>query len=457
LVAESVFGQQSALADGLGLEPLAVNFTSPFYQGFDAGLEITADEISYADVLTGQNASLELVMIDGSVDLNDVAFSTLGGKFFGGAQIKNTQGTVLANLRYAFSDIDAREAMRTLKIQNVTSGKLSLQGSSEASGKSLEALITNLSGDGLVAVENINLTGFDASGFDAILLETGVDEYEIATEKIQALIVENLLVSATKIAKLDAPYSLTRGRMRVRNVNQSTDDAELTGSLEIDLTDRSLQADMNVLFDPGKREIIQGADPQIELSWSGPVGNLELEIDTDRLESYLSLRAFEESQRRIETLEAQVIEKQRLQQQIALSFAIEQYQNRKREEQIEQNSLNESLRFNNASRLSTEAAKQRKEQARRLEEEAKRRAEAARLKAEEEKRLADELKARQAAEEKARIERERERKIRAAAEKAAKAKAKRQAEARPEDVPIGVQQLLQENIIKNLENFLGGN
>ena len=55
-------------------------------------------------------------------------------------------------------------------------------------------------------------------------------------------------------------------------------------------------------------------------------------MGTGLLEGYLSVRAFESSQRRVETLEAQVIEKQRILREVAYSFAGERYREKLAEE-----------------------------------------------------------------------------------------------------------------------------
>jgi 23S rRNA pseudoU1915 N3-methylase RlmH len=92
------------------------------------------------------------------------------------------------------------------------------------------------------------------------------------------------------------------------------------------------------------------------------------------------LRAFEASQRRLESLEAQVIEKQRLRGVIAYSFAKEQFKERKRLEAIR---LEEERKQREA-----EEARKREEERLRKEAEA---AEQARLKRlEEERRIAEE-------------------------------------------------------------------
>jgi len=187
--------------------------------------------------------------------------------------------------------------------------------------------------------------------------------------------------------------------LRVRNVVQKIGATQLTGDFKYDLSSQETDAKVSALFEPAKRDKISGADPQVSFLWKGQGSSIEPQLETAALESYLSLRAFENSQRRIETLEARVLETQRLQRQIAFAFTREQYRTRKEEERI---------------RLEEEARKQAEaEERERLQLEEEKRLEAARREAERKakeletaKRKQAERKARERAEAE-RLERER--------------------------------------------------
>jgi hypothetical protein len=510
LLGESVFGRQSALlgnvANDLGIDSGETSFSDPYYGGHDADLKLEAETIHVGDLLEGQKASLSFVMLDGSVNVSDLTFVTMGGRFSGGFELKNTQGTVLANSRFAFSDINLQTLMNTVEMSDFARGKVSLQGTGEATGKSTSALVASLSGNGVAEITGLSLIGLNPDGFDDILLETGVDGYEIVSDEIRELVEETILTAGMQLDAVQTPFSITRGQVRARNVTAEASGTELLGNLEINLPEQTVDASLGLLFDPGRREAIKGVDPQLLVSWNGDFSAPGRTTDTDRLESYLSLRAFEQSQRRVETLEAKVIETQRLQQQIAMTFARENHLERRRKEEIERQDREETRRLENASRLflenlerredelarereeaerkrQEEEARRKAEEQARLEAERKAREEAERLKAEQEareaaaraeaERKAREEEERRAAEEAARLEEERkaeeaaakeaaEREAREAAarqkaEQEARRKKAGQGESGNDDVPVEVQNLLQENIMRNLENFLNSN
>lgn len=86
-------------------------------------------------------------------------------------------------------------------------------------------------------------------------------------------------------------------------------------------------------FDPGI-EWVDGADPQIVLSWSGELKNPKRDIDVQPLSGFLSLRNFEHEQRRVDLLQATILEKQRLRRDVVVTNARVRYRQRLRAEEL---------------------------------------------------------------------------------------------------------------------------
>ncbi len=512
LVADSVFGRSDLLGAGaFGLEQDR-EFNVSIYSGFDAKIKIEAENIATGLGTTGSSAATELVMLDGAVDLNDVSFLAMGGEFSGSASVKNVEGTVLGTVQFSLKNAEIDRLRSLMDLPDFASGRLSLNGSLETSGRSRTAMISNLAGNGIVSFGGLSIEGIDPNSFPDILLQTDVEGFEIYAEGINALIDETVLVSGFDIDSIDSPFSVTRGRLKIRNLVHETEQTDFNSSMEVDLSGGMLQAATLLTFKPGKRDRISGTDPVVTISWDGQLSNPGREIDSSQLEGYLSLRAFENSQRRIETLEAQVIEKQRIQREIAFNFAREQHEIRVAEEALralevyERKRIEEAIRKlqDDRARLEEEA-RIREEEARRLEEQRKaeelarieaekaRKAEEARRLAEEQRRLEELRKA----EEQARLEAERQAAAKRAAEQAFELEALRQAEERRraaeaaaaeerrlaaeaaavereigntgsgiEGEPLppakpadneGIAPSLRENIIQNIENFLNTN
>jgi len=395
VLAETVLGTHGGVPQIETFDGAQANFREALYKGYDARLKLAANAFKFNDDHTGQNARLDLVMLDGKLDLNALQFDYLGGVASGAASLQNTGGTVLANANFVLQDIDGGALLSSQQVSENISGKVTISGALESTGRSYDALVRNLSGDGILDFKEASIKGFAPMIFDEVLSETEDEDYEISSENIVELVENTAFNSSTEFQNINVPYSISRGELRVRNVVQKIRGTQITADFIYNIAARSMDAKVSTQFEPKKRDQIAGADPQVTFVWQGQGKGIKPQIETANLESYLSLRAFENNQRRIETLEARVLETQRLQRQIAFAFTREQFRVRKEEER---------LRLEEEARIKTE-----QEEARRAAEAARLKAEeAARTRAAEEARLAAEAEAQRQAEEEERLKREAE-------------------------------------------------
>ena len=380
LLAESVLGVTTTTQDS-GLKASDQNFGEAYFPGLDGNIQLKAQEFALDDSILGRDASAELVMLEGALDVNSLEMTLFGGQARGSLNLKNNQGVVLAKFQYDVENAQGTELARRLKFGEFASGQVTLNGSLETSGRSRSALVSNMSGNGILDLKNLSVEGLYPDNLDPIMLETGAEDYEIKSDRIADLVRDNLLINRFSLSEIEVPFSINGGRMRVRNLAQSFGNTRMIGNMEADLSSRDIVADLKLIFDPGRREQISGVEPQLSFKWTGSVQDPDLRIETDQLESYLSLRAFEQSQRRVETLEAQVIEKQRMQRHIAFAFAREKYVERKNEEELRRQEL-ERLRLEEEARAAEEARLKQEEEERQRQEELAR-LEAERIKQEE--------------------------------------------------------------------------
>ena len=131
-------------------------------------------------------------------------------------------------------------------------------------------------------------------------------------------IVETLLNNGeAKLPPTGIPFNITDGVLRVQNVSVATELAKVTGNAQISLPQKRINASLNIALDPGK-ETLAGAEPAIRLDYSGLLASPGRTMDVTDITGYLSLRAFERERRRVERLQSNVLEKQRLRREVAL-------------------------------------------------------------------------------------------------------------------------------------------
>ncbi|MEZ5870621.1 MAG: AsmA family protein [Nitratireductor sp.] len=358
-----------------------VVFGAPLLQGVDGEVEVVADTIDAGFAAQGTAFSARAVVVDGSLSLQDFRFGWYGGEVSGSGGLRISNGEAIANLQASLSGGNAGQMVSDAGFPPRIGGTATISASLDASGRTLEALASSLSGSGVVSLSDGRIDGLSTTGFAQILAQGGVEKFEILPNTVQPIAREAMLGGSLPVSNYTGAFSVTKGRIVLRNIAIEGEGGSVDAGISISVVDGETDLTAVVRLDAGK-EKLAGADPAASFRWSGSPGDLVLETDSGALEGYLSLLAFEREQRRVELLQESVMEKQRL-----------------RREVIESNSriaLREELRREELRRL---------EELQRLQREAEERrkaAEAARLKAEEEARLKAEEEARLKAEQEAR-------------------------------------------------------
>ena len=393
---------------------------APGQPGLEIALE--AAEIDLGRGGTARNFTADLSTGTGLMALENAEADWFGGRLGGRVSLSNADGSVFLSGRLTAAGADLAALDRAVRGASTFSGTAGASVSLEGTGKSRRELVASLAGGGKLTVADLTISGLDSSAFNRILGAADREDFKIETDAVAGL-VDGLMAGGEMQAEaLRLPFTLTGGVMRFAGTGISDENAELSGDARVDLIGLRLQSDWRLAFEPGV-EAIAGGDPSVVFGLGGLLVDPAVSIDAGQLTNYLSMRAFERERRKVELLQAGVVEKQRLRREIAL--------------------LNERAAQREAARLAAEeaariaaeeAARQAEEEAARLaEEEAARQAaeEAARQAAEEAARQAEEEAARLAAEEAARQAEEEARRAKeekAAAQRAAEEAARLAAE-----------------------------
>ena len=172
--------------------------------------------------------------------------------------------------------------------------------------------------------------------------------------------------------------TIAGGVLRAPPVVLSRPEASLTVEARADLGSGPVGASGELVYDAGLEAVV-GAEPAVRFEAEGEPGAVEVKLDTGPLAQFLTQRALEREQARVEAMQAQLLERQRLRREVRYYASLQFERDRLAEEQ---------RREEEEARAAQEARKAAQEaEARRQAEEA------ARLKAEQEARRAAELEA----------------------------------------------------------------
>lgn len=380
-VAAMVLGDTSLQGEGRWPDtPFRNRVAAPF----SADLDLSTGSLAMGPFGTAQDVTAAMRLDGEGLHISDFKGSAFGGTLSGLAELKNNGGTGLfsGQLKLAGADLGV-----LLEGSGIT-GHGDIAASLSASGKSAEAMVAALSGSGSVAFGGTSVPGINPNAFPLLLARADAVGRDIDAGKVAgfapAIIGEGTFAAASG----EAAFTVAGGVLRAPPLTLATPTANLTAEIKADLNNGTVAAAGEVAYAPGN-EALAGSEPAIRYSVEGPLGATRKHFDTEPLAQFLTQRALEIEQARVEAMQAALLERQRLRREVRYYAALEAQRDRLVEEQ------------------------------RRAAEEARHRAEQERAKAETEARAAAEARARAEAEARAKADAE----AKAKAEEAARQRA----------------------------------
>jgi uncharacterized protein involved in outer membrane biogenesis len=368
---------------------------------FTADLDISAGTVS-----VGSLGSASEVRMAARLDREGLRLSELSGKAYNGQlsglfELKNTDGTGLfsAQLKLAGTDLGLALAGTGLD------GKSDFTATVSATGKSVEAMVAALSGSGTASLRGLKIPGVNPDAFATILAQADVVGRDVDAAKTAAF-APSIVGSGTFAAEdAELAFSVAGGVLRAPPLTLKTPAAVLTTEMRADLNAGAVAADGSIAYQPGD-ERLAGLEPAVRFTVKGPLAAPAKRFDTGPLAQFLTQRALEREQARVEAMQAVLLEKQRLRREVRYYASLQEERDRIAEELRR---ADEALRL-----MAEQEARRKAEEAARAEAEAARAEEAARQKAAEEalgeaQRKADEGAAQQAEEAIRLVEQERAR------------------------------------------------
>jgi hypothetical protein len=324
LLAGLVTGHVDAIGPDTG-------FGAPIYDGAAVNLDWTAERL-FAGPVAFEQADGTLVMNGGLATMQNMT-ALLGedSQIAATMRVQNAGGAVSLGgevelVAVALGDL----AAVPVPVTGAADLALSLTGG----GRTLSELGRSLTGTGVVAADDLAVDGLDADGFDAIIDGADAIGFGITPAQIQTVVEDALFSGQTWLGAAEAPLTVTGGIARAANLSFGDQDGRLqiTGDVTLDLIERAPTGALTVTLDPGS-EAIAGMAPAVDLSF-GPdeAETLGAAIGYQPVTAYLTQRALEIEQARIERLQARLLERQRMRRELRYARYLRAEDNARREE-----------------------------------------------------------------------------------------------------------------------------
>ncbi len=303
-----------------------------------------------------------------------------GGRMTGGVDLTEADGVAALSGRAELVDGRLEEIVWKDSGRAVASGAVSASVEFNGRGRSLSAIVASLSGTGSFSVAEGVLRRLNPAAFDQIVsaADAGLD---LTEDRVRRTFAGHLDSGSLTFESMEGAFSISSGVLRASNIRIDTRTLESFASATIDLPILGLDSEWTLRTDADDEA---GRTREVGVVFAGPIAAPSRQIDVNPLLGYLTVRAFEQEVERLEALQTEILEKQRLGREL-----IRQGQERTgRERERRQQEEAAQAAADEAAREAAEEKERRAEQERlrKAEEDAQRRAEEERRRAEEQAR-----------------------------------------------------------------------
>ena len=284
---------------------------------FNVDLKLAAGEFHLGALGDVRQFNGRLRSTPGKIELADTSGQLADGNFSGHAELGNIDGNAFFRTQMKVTGASLATTFWRHDGKPVAAALSNLSFALDTTGKSAVELLQGATGSGTLSLSDLTVTGFDGGAFGAMLkLADGV-EGELSETALRPGIEKALFAGTTRVDSLEIPFNIAGGRLRAANIAGQNAEMTFSADADIGLLDGEIAAALSVAFKPGE-ETLTGAEPAANLAWEGPLAAPDRRLDLTALTGFLSLRRFEQERRRVEIMQSNIAEKQRLRREAAL-------------------------------------------------------------------------------------------------------------------------------------------
>lgn len=286
---------------------------------FDVDLDLTAAELAFGPTVIGRDATMKARLTPDGLRVTDLSALAAGGALKGLFEAKNNDGTAVASGQFALTGADLRQ----LPLGDALDGKADISANINGSGKSLAAIVASLSGTGTVRGQAISIADLDPAALGPIIARADAIGRDINDASIAEFAPPLAAQGRFAAGSPEVAFTIAGGILRAPPVTVAAPGAQLTATMRVDLPAWQINVDGEIAYDPGSEALV-GSQPALNFVAQGPPGAMERRFDTQQLAQFLTQRALEIEQARVEAMQAALLEKQRLRREVRYYAALDQ-------------------------------------------------------------------------------------------------------------------------------------
>ncbi len=273
-------------------------------------LNIGTERLVFDEDFIARKAAFRMMLEPDTLAFDDLSATFSGGTLNGNLLIQRSGGEASITGNVKLQDAALEDLVWKRQGRPVSTGTLELTADFESVGRSVAGLVSGLTGGGTFSVKNGEVRGISPEAFG--LVTRAVDAgLELEADKILQAFSSHLDASIFAFRSVNGNIAIAAGQARARNVNVEADRASATGTALVDLEDWKIDSDWTIKVDL-LDDAVTGAEPQVGLVFRGTLDSPDRTIDISQFTSYLTLRAFEIEVRKVEQLQSEILERERM-------------------------------------------------------------------------------------------------------------------------------------------------
>ncbi|MDF2389296.1 AsmA-like C-terminal region-containing protein, partial [Nostoc ellipsosporum NOK] len=335
-MAVALFGDSAFLVDKSGTDTTGggkggVWPAAPFSQKsslpFTADLDLTTAALAAGPFATAYDAAFSLKLDKEGIRVSDLKAKLLGGALSGQFELKNNDGTGLFTGQMKLEGADLANVLPDAGISGTGEFSTALS----TSGKSVDAMIAALSGSGTAALKGLRVAGVNPDAFSAFLAKADAIGRDIDAAKTADFAPAIAADGSFAAGDADVAFTIAGGTLRAPPISLDNPAATLSADVTADLNTSTVSARGAITYRPGDEALV-GSEPVLNFTAEGPFGAVKRQFDSEPLAQFLTQRALEREQQRVEAMQAALLEKQRLRREVRYYTALQDARDKAAEE-----------------------------------------------------------------------------------------------------------------------------
>ncbi|WP_374831780.1 AsmA family protein [Paenochrobactrum pullorum] len=283
---------------------------------FDLRVKAAVADVGQYGVV--KDFSAKIAKTDDQLELSDVQGNWQDGQVSGMAQLRNSEGNALFSGDMSWKGFDLTHVyqINSLKGDDAPlNGKTSLTAKLQGSGASVADVIKSLSGSAQLVVDGLIVPHLNAAHLPQMLEQA--DQNETVSQKNTTKRFEAIAAQATGEGVFEASnaqfdFMIAGGVARMGLTRLENSKGVLESDLQIDLSDMSLNGNSRFTYKFNDGAAMAGSYPAIGVLLSGTYSAPKITTDHQPLVQFLTQRALEREQERVEAMQSALREKQNL-------------------------------------------------------------------------------------------------------------------------------------------------